>query len=141
MRTITIAVFSALFLFNNRSLQVTKSSGIPIEFELSAHGANCYYPPTSATVWSIYFRARRVIDPVAMKLTNDSFVILIHTKTATERYYRDQTGWVKESAHGRKFQATAEQVLNHVPPVLAGVKPGPTIKVEYHNSGGGQKAV
>lgn len=50
-----------------------------------------------------------------MNLTNDSYVILIGTKTATERYYRDETGWVKVSTRGRTFGATAEQVLNHEP--------------------------
>ena len=89
-----------------------------------------------------------------MKLTNDSYTIFISTKNWTERYYRDKTGppslsatarqaaikaaskrsgdgWVKVSARGRKFRATAEQVLNHVLPVLAGVKPGLTLKVEH----------
>jgi hypothetical protein len=65
-----------------------------------------------------------------MKLTNDSYIILINTKTATERYYRDETGWLKVSTRGRTFRATAEQVLNHVLPVLAGIKPNLTIKVE-----------
>ena len=67
-----------------------------------------------------------------MNLTNDSYVILIITKTATERYYRDKSGWVKESTRGRTFRATAEQVLNHVLPALAGIKPNVTIKVEHH---------
>ena len=69
-----------------------------------------------------------------MKLTNDSYVILIKTKTATERYYRDKTGWLKVSTRGRKFRATAEQVLNHVLPVLAGIKPTLTIEVEYRET-------
>ena len=66
-----------------------------------------------------------------MNLTNDSYVILIHTKSATERYYRDKTGWLKVSTRGRKFRATAEQVLNHVLPALAGIKPNLTITVEH----------
>ena len=66
-----------------------------------------------------------------MDLTNESYVILIHTKTATERYYRDKSGWVKVSTRGRVFRATAEQVLNHVLPALAGIKPNVTIKVEH----------
>ncbi len=66
-----------------------------------------------------------------MKLTNDSYLILIGTKNFTERYYRDKTGWVKVSARGRKFRATAEQVLNHVLPALAGIKRNLTIKVEH----------
>ena len=47
-----------------------------------------------------------------MKLTNDSYVILIGSKNFTERYYRDKTGWLKVSARGRKSRMTAEQVLS-----------------------------
>jgi hypothetical protein len=68
-----------------------------------------------------------------MKLTNDSYVISIKTKSATERYYRDKTGWLKVSARGQKFRATAEQVLNHILPVLAGIKPDLTIQVEHRD--------
>ena len=66
-----------------------------------------------------------------MKLTNDSYVILLGTKNFTERYYRDETGWLKVSARGRKFRMTAEQVLNHLLPALAGIKANLTIKVEH----------
>ena len=66
-----------------------------------------------------------------MKLTNDSYVILMGTKNFTERYYRDKAGWLKISARGRKFRMTAEQVLNHLLPALAGVKSNLTIKVEH----------
>jgi hypothetical protein len=45
-----------------------------------------------------------------MKLTNDSYVILIGTENFTERYYRDKTGWLKVSARGQTFRMTAEQV-------------------------------
>jgi hypothetical protein len=69
-----------------------------------------------------------------MKLTNDRYIILIKTKTAMERYYRDKTGWLKVSMQGRTFRATAEQVLNHVLPVLAGIKPNLTIKVELQTT-------
>ena len=66
-----------------------------------------------------------------MDLTNKSYVIWISTKNATERYYRDDAGWVKISTRGRAFRATAEQVLNHVLPAIAGVKPNVTIRVEH----------
>jgi hypothetical protein len=69
-----------------------------------------------------------------MKLTNESYVILIGTKNFTERYYRDKIGWVKVSARDRKFRMTAEQVLNHVLPALAGIKQNVTIKVEHHDA-------
>jgi hypothetical protein len=68
-----------------------------------------------------------------MKLTNDSYIILICTKNVMERYYRDKTGWLKISARGRKFRLTAEQVLNHVLPAVAGIKPNLTIKVEHQD--------
>jgi len=66
-----------------------------------------------------------------MNLTNESYVISLSTKSSTERYYRDKTGWLKVSARGREFRMTAEQVLNHVLPVLAGVKRNMTINVEH----------
>jgi len=69
-----------------------------------------------------------------MKLTNDCYMILISGKTWTERYYRDEAGWVKVSARGRKFRATAEQVLNHVLPALAGIKPNLTVKVMHNRA-------
>lgn len=69
-----------------------------------------------------------------MKLTNDRYSICLHTKTATERYFRDETGWCKVSTRGRKFRATAEQVLNHLLPVLAGVKLTLTLTVEHRDA-------
>ena len=66
-----------------------------------------------------------------MKLTNDCYLVLIGTKNFTERYYRDKVGWLKVSARGRKFRMTAEQVLNHVLPAMAGIKPNLVIKVKY----------
>ena len=67
-----------------------------------------------------------------MKLTNDTYLISIGTKNFTEYYYRDKDGWLKVSTRGRTFRMTAEQVLNHVLPAVAGVKPNLTITVEHH---------
>jgi hypothetical protein len=53
-------------------------------------------------------------------MANDRYIILIRTKHFTERYFRDKAGWLKVSASGRTFRMTAEQVLNHVPPAVAG---------------------
>ncbi len=71
-----------------------------------------------------------------MNLTNESYLILIGPKTKTwrERYFRDRRGWVKVSARGRTFRMTAEQVLNHVLPALAGVKPNVAIEVEHRDA-------
>ncbi len=67
-----------------------------------------------------------------MNLANESYVIIIGTKNFTERYFRDAEGWKKVSARGRTFRMTAEQVLNHVLPAVAGVKPNVLIRVEHH---------
>lgn len=66
-----------------------------------------------------------------MRLTNDRYTILIGAKNFTERYYRDEKGWLKVSARGKTFTMTAEQVLNHLLPALSGIKPNLTVKVEY----------
>ena len=68
-----------------------------------------------------------------MNLTNESYVISLSSKASTERYYRDKAGWLKLSSRGREFRMTAEQVLNHVLPVLAGVKRNMTINVEHRD--------
>lgn len=68
-----------------------------------------------------------------MKLTNDTYLILMGTKNFTERYYRDKAGWLKISSRGRKFRMTAEQVLNHLLPALAGIKPNLRVKVEHRD--------
>src|SRR6185312_4033194 len=68
-----------------------------------------------------------------MNLTNDSYEILIGTKNFTERYYRDKSGWLKISARRRKFRMTAEQLLNHLLPAVAGVKPGLIIQVKHRD--------
>jgi hypothetical protein len=69
-----------------------------------------------------------------MKLSNDCYLISIGTRNFTERYYRDETGWLKVSTRGRTFRMTAEQVLSHILPALAGIKPNVTIKVEYQET-------
>ncbi|HEX8981294.1 MAG TPA: hypothetical protein VF792_00870 [Ktedonobacterales bacterium] len=78
-----------------------------------------------------------------MDLTNDSYTIVFHiTRTdgaeTTERYYRDKRNandkkpWVKVSTRGNEFRATAEQVLNHLLPALAGIHYNLRVEVEHH---------
>lgn len=69
-----------------------------------------------------------------MNLKNDSYTIFIGTKNFTEKYYKDQKGWLKISARGRKFRMTAEQVLNHLLPAVAGVKPNIILTVNHKES-------
>ncbi|MEP7166439.1 MAG: hypothetical protein ABI758_00490 [Candidatus Woesebacteria bacterium] len=66
-----------------------------------------------------------------MNLKNESYVILMGTKNFTEKYYKDEKGWVKVSAKGKVFRMSAEQVLNHLLPAVAGVKPNVLLKVEH----------
>ena len=70
-----------------------------------------------------------------MNLTNDSYVIVIEARRSSERYYRDRHGWLKVSARGRRFRATAEQVLNHLLPALAGIKRTARVRVEHYEEG------
>ena len=69
-----------------------------------------------------------------MNLKNSSYTIFIGTKNFTEKYYKDKKGWLKISAKGRLFRMTAEQVLNHLLPAIAGIKPNIILKVEHHES-------
>lgn len=66
-----------------------------------------------------------------MNLKNDSYAIFIGTKNFTEKYYKDKDGWLKVSSKGRKFRMSAEQVLNHLLPAVAGVKPNIIVKIEH----------
>ena len=66
-----------------------------------------------------------------MNLKNESYVILMGTKNFIEKYYKDEKWWVKISAKGKEFRMTAEQVLNHLLPAVAGVKPNIVLKVEH----------
>lgn len=67
-----------------------------------------------------------------MNLSNESYVIFIGTKNFTEKYYKDKLGWLKISAQGKTFRMTAEQVLNHLLPAIAGVKKNLILKIEHH---------
>lgn len=54
-----------------------------------------------------------------MKMSNDTYCVVVRGKNTSERYFRDQQGWLKVSSRGRHFRATAEQVLNHLLPALS----------------------
>lgn len=68
-----------------------------------------------------------------MNLKNDSYTIYLGTKNFTEKYYKDKEGWLKISAKGNKFRMTAEQVLNHLLPALAGIKKDLIVKVQHED--------
>jgi hypothetical protein len=78
------------------------------------------------------------VDPV--RKTNDRYVIRLVGKDFAELYERGPDGWRKTSARGRVFPATAEQVLNHLLPALAGLGPGLAVRVDYRGPMAGRPA-
>lgn len=68
-----------------------------------------------------------------MRLTNDSYLITLRVGGGVERYLRDGDRWAKLTTRGRKMPATAEQVLNHLLPALAGVKHGVAVEVTHRD--------
>lgn len=66
-----------------------------------------------------------------MNLKNNSYIIYLGTENFTEKYYKDKKGCIKISSKGNEFRMTAEQVLNHLLPAVAGIKPKIKVKVEY----------
>ena len=69
-----------------------------------------------------------------MNLANETYTIFIDTKHSTEKYYKDERGWAKVSTRGREFRMTAEQVLNHLLPVLAGLKDDLVVRVKHKDT-------
>lgn len=71
-----------------------------------------------------------------MNLTNESYLVKIRGISATEYYFKENGSWFKVSYKGRRHKATAEQILNHVLPAIAGVKPNISIIVEHYDDPG-----
>ncbi len=67
----------------------------------------------------------------SVRLTNDCYLITLGIHSGVERYFKDHDQWTKLTTRGHRMPATAEQVLNHLLPALAGVKPGITVQVEH----------
>lgn len=68
-----------------------------------------------------------------MRLTNDCYLVTLRFASGVEHYYRDGNQWAKLTTRGRRMPATAEQVMNHLLPALAGVKPGVEVCVEHRD--------
>jgi hypothetical protein len=68
-----------------------------------------------------------------VRLTNDCYLVTLQFKSGVEHYYRDGDRWTKLTARGRRMPATAEQVMNHLLPALAGVKPGIKVQVRHRD--------
>jgi hypothetical protein len=76
-----------------------------------------------------------------MNLKNDSYTIYLGTKNFTEKYFKDGKGWLKISSRGKEFRMTAEQVLNHLLPAIANLKPNLILRVEHRKINTDSKAV
>ncbi|MCT7659503.1 hypothetical protein [Mycobacterium deserti] len=72
-----------------------------------------------------------------MRLTNDCYLVTLRFDSGEEHYFRDGERWTKVTARGRRMPATAEQVMNHLLPALAGVKPGIAVNVGHRDLDGG----
>jgi hypothetical protein len=68
-----------------------------------------------------------------MRLTNDCYLVTLQFNSGVEHYYRDGDRWTKLTTRGRRMPATAEQVMNHLLPALAGVKPGIEVSVRHRD--------
>ncbi|KUH85067.1 MULTISPECIES: hypothetical protein [unclassified Mycobacterium] len=68
-----------------------------------------------------------------MRLTNDCYLVTLRFNSGEEHYFRDGQRWTKVTTRGRRMPATAEQVMNHLLPALAGVKPGIEVTVEHRD--------
>jgi hypothetical protein len=68
-----------------------------------------------------------------MTLRNTEYRITFSSTTGPFYYYfaKDGSGWYQITSAGNRHKATAEQVLNHILPALAKVKPGVEVMVEY----------
>lgn len=67
-------------------------------------------------------------------MKNTDYVIYMTTKRGrTWRYLRDKTGWKQMGPEGQLHRMTAEQLLNHLLPACAKIKPL-TLKVVYKPS-------
>ena len=63
-------------------------------------------------------------------MKNDECTIYIITKNGyTQRYRREKNGWMQTSPNGRTRPLTAEQLLSHILPPLAGISPA-SVRVE-----------
>ena len=72
-----------------------------------------------------------------MTLRNSEYRITFSSEAGRFYYYfaKDDSGWYQITAPGNRHKATAEQVLNHVLPALAKVRPGVKVTVEYMPNG------
>ncbi len=64
-------------------------------------------------------------------MKNTDYIIYMTTRRGrTWRYFKDETGWKQIGPEGQVHRMTPEQLLNHLLPACANIKPV-TLKVVY----------
>jgi hypothetical protein len=68
-----------------------------------------------------------------MTLRNTEYRVSFSSEAGRFYYYfaKDGSGWSQITSKGNRHKATPEQVLNHILPAPAKVKPGVTVTVDY----------
>jgi hypothetical protein len=65
-----------------------------------------------------------------VQLKNDECTIYVTTKHGyTQRYRKEENGWTQTSPNGKVRPLSAEQLLSHILPPLAGISPA-SVRVE-----------
>jgi len=65
-----------------------------------------------------------------VQMKNNECTIYITTKRGyVQRYRKEKDGWTQTSPNGKVRQLTAEQLLSHILPPLAGISPA-SVRVE-----------
>jgi hypothetical protein len=76
---------------------------------------------------------RATVASVVVNLKNDAYFVTLRFRSGkVEHYWKGADRWHKTSFRGRRFDATAEQVLNHLLPALADVKKGGIVVEVLH---------
>jgi hypothetical protein len=71
-------------------------------------------------------------------MKNTDYVIYVTTKHGqTYRYSKEDNGWTQTAPTGRVRRLSAEQLLSHLLPPLAGDQPGLSVRVEPIDNRGG----
>jgi hypothetical protein len=82
-----------------------------------------------------HLRCGRVRSFVTLMARNADYVIYITTRRGRRwSYLKQDDGWKQTAPNGRVHQMTAEQLLSHLLPPLAGVQPGLSVMVESRSS-------
>jgi hypothetical protein len=73
-----------------------------------------------------------------MQLRNNECTIYITTKHGyTQRYHKEKNGWTQTNPNGKVRLVSAEQLLSHILPSLAGIGPlSVRVELDKHKNDG-----